>query len=73
MPTFAEDDRPLDSLGRPKRRSRYPIVTTVKLSKQATVDLAAMAEERDTKPATIMRRAIMKEIYIHKAKKEQKL
>jgi hypothetical protein len=67
-----EDDRPRDSLGRPTRRMRYPVKRFGKFSQDASDYLDAMAQRRGTKPGTIIRRAVMKEIYIDKRKKEKK-
>lgn len=52
------------------RRLRYPIKLTIKVSEDARDTLAEMAKAKDTTPATLGRRAIMKDIYIYKA--EQK-
>jgi hypothetical protein len=69
---YIDDDRPRDSLGRPTRRKRYPVLRAAKFSQDASDYLDKMAERRGTKPATIIRRAVMKEIYIDKRKKEQR-
>lgn len=54
------------------RRLRYPIKLTLKISQDAKDTLDEMATKKSTKPATIGRRSIMKDIYIYKAEKERK-
>lgn len=58
--------------GSPIRKLRYPIKLTTKVSKDADQTLDEMATARDTKKATLVRRAVMKDIYIYKAEKEKR-
>lgn len=53
------------------RRLRYPVKRTTKLSKEADADLKEMAQAKDAKPATLIRRAIMKDIFIWKNEKRK--
>lgn len=60
--------------GGPNNRPlRYPVVRTVKISQDATKTLEEMAEKagRGVTVMTLMRRAIMKDIYIYKAEKKR--
>ena len=66
------EERPRDSLGRFARPLRYDKMIGVKLNSNEHVYLEKMAKRRKTKPATIARRALMKEIYIDKAKRKKK-
>jgi hypothetical protein len=57
--------------GGPKNRpQRYPCKLTVYISQEAMDELKDMADPKgNVWPATVARRAIMKDIYIHKAQK----
>lgn len=63
--------RTLDTLGRPARPLRYPVTRSVKLSKDASETVNEMAEVQGYKAMKVMRRAIMKDVYIYKAKKKK--
>lgn len=65
MPHYIGQGGPVD---RPKR---YDRIVSVKLSDDDVEALKEIADARDTKPATIMRRAIRKEIWIHKRQQEK--
>lgn len=67
-----EDDRPQDVLGRPARRLRYPVLLGAKFSEDAHETLKQMADQQDMKIGKIIRRAVMKDIYIYKAKQKKK-
>jgi hypothetical protein len=56
------------------RRLRYPVAKTVKLSQDAVDTLEEMAERvgEGYTPMTLMRRAIMKDIYIYKNEKKNR-
>lgn len=69
---IAPDEHPRDTLGRAARPMRYPIQHTVKFSEDADATLKEMAELQDMKIGKIIRRAVMKEIYIYKAKQKRK-
>ena len=58
--------------GPESRRLRYPVKRTTKLSKDANAELIEFARAHDSKPATMIRRAIMKDIYIWKANKRKR-
>jgi hypothetical protein len=59
--------------GGPNNRPlRYPMRRIARLSKEADADLLEMAKEKDTKPGTLLRRAIMKDIYIWKNEKKRR-
>lgn len=62
---------PRDSLGRPARPLRYSKPVRAKISDDAYNTLQEMAERRRTKVGTLIRRAVMKEVYIYKAKQNQ--
>lgn len=66
------DDRPRDSLGRPARRLRYPVLLGVKVSEQAEADLDAMAEAKGLKRGKLLRKMVMRELYIWKAETKRK-
>jgi predicted transcriptional regulator len=51
---------------------RYPVRIVVRISEDAKETLDEMAEAKRTKPGTVARRAIMKDVYIYKAKKNPK-
>lgn len=68
----ANDDRPRDSLGRPARRLRYPVLLGIKVSEQAETDLDAMAEAKGIKRGKLLRKMIMRELYIWKAEVKRK-
>lgn len=61
-----------DILGRVKRPLRYPVKVSVKLSQDAADTLDEMAEKQKRKKMKVLRRAIMKDIYIYKAEKKRK-
>lgn len=69
---YAPDDRPRDSLGRPTRRLRYPVLLQAKFSKDARQTLEEMAAASGMKVGKLIRRAVMKDIYIYKAKQAKK-
>lgn len=60
-----------DSMGRIKRPVKFPVRIMVRLSEDANATLEEMAEKQKRKPAKVLRRAIMKDIYIYKAKKKK--
>lgn len=64
--------RPKDSLGRPARPLRYPVKRTVRLSEDASATLDEMSEHQKRKVMKIMRRSIMKDIYIYKNEKKKR-
>lgn len=66
------DDRPRDSLGRPARPLRYPVKRFFKISEDANETIEEMAQAKNTKPGTIIRRAVMKDVFIYKARKNPK-
>lgn len=58
--------------GGPMNRAlRYPMRRVTRLSRDADDSLVQMAAEGGTKVAYLIRRAIMKDIYIWKAEKEK--
>jgi hypothetical protein len=64
-----------DSLGRRVRPLRYPVKRTVRLSQDAADTLEEMAQSTKGgkyKVMKIMRRAIMKDVYIYKAEKKRR-
>ncbi len=61
--------RPRDSLGRPARILRYPIKKYVQISPDAADKLTELAQKRGIKEGKLIRRALMKELYIYEAKK----
>jgi predicted transcriptional regulator len=70
--TYAEDDRPRDSLGRPKRRKRYPVALTVKISEAAHQTLQEMAEAKGSTVRTLARQGIMAKVHVYLAGKKAK-
>jgi hypothetical protein len=58
--------------GGPNNRPlRYPAKVTTKISQDAFDTLEEMAQVRKRKVATLVRRAVMKDIYIYKREKER--
>lgn len=51
------------------RRKRYDRQRLLRLSKQADADLVEMAKYLETKPATLIRRAVMIQVYIWKSER----
>lgn len=68
-----EDNRPRDVLGRPTRPVKYPHRRHAHFSQDAVETLDEMATVTGMKVGKLIRRAVMKDIYIYKAKhkKEQ--
>jgi predicted transcriptional regulator len=59
--------------GGPNNRPlRYPISRTVKISSDADDTLDDMAQAQSTTKMNVMRRAIMKDIYIYKSKQQRR-
>jgi hypothetical protein len=59
--------------GGPNNRPlRYPMRRVFRLSKDADAMLVEMAAEGNTKVAYLIRKSVMKDIYIYKAEKEKR-
>ncbi len=64
--------QPHDSLGRPARPLRYSVKRTVKLAPDAVDTINEMAKVQGIKPMRVMRRAIMKDVYIYKSEQKRR-
>lgn len=61
-----------DKLGRPARPMRYPKTILSKVSEDALETLDEMAKVKGIKRAKVIRRAVMKDIYIFKSEKKRR-
>lgn len=61
-----------DRLGRRARPMRYPVRKTIRLSEDAAATLDEMGDHQSRKVGKVMRRAVMKDIYIYKAEQKRK-